>query len=103
MILLTWKLYHIIIFYWAGRVVLFLICLIAKVPKSHKDVPSGLNSHRQQLGKMAEMVHLPVHNIRLKWYKERPQLKVHDRVWIIDHREKRGFLPALKSQKESFW
>ena len=34
--------------------------------------------------------HLPVHNIRQKWYKERPQLQEYDLVWIVDDREKRG-------------
>ena len=35
--------------------------------------------------------YLPVYNIRQKWYKEYPQLKEHDLVWIVDDRRKRGF------------
>ena len=35
--------------------------------------------------------YLPVHNIRQKWFKERPQLRENDLVWIVDGRDKRGF------------
>ena len=46
--------------------------------------------------------YLPVHNDRQKWFRERPQLKENDLVWIIDHREK-GFLLPWKGQKVPFW
>ena len=46
--------------------------------------------------------YLPVHNFRQKWYKERPQSKENDLVWIIDHREKRGFYRLGRVKKGYF-
>ena len=46
--------------------------------------------------------YLPVYNIRQKWYEERSQRKGKDLVWIIDHREKRGFYVHWRVKKCHF-
>ena len=43
-----------------------------------------------------------MHIIRQKWYKERPQLKEHDLVWIVDDQEKRGFYRLGRVKKCHF-
>ena len=43
-----------------------------------------------------------MHNIRQKWYKERPQLREHDLLWIVDDREKRGFYRLGRVKKCHF-
>ena len=59
--------------------------------QNHRKMFPGAQTHMNNIWARWLKEYLPVHNIRQKWYKERPQLKRSDLVWIIDHREKRGF------------
>ena len=53
-------------------------------------------SHMDNIWSRSMKEYLSVHNILQNWYKERPHLKDHDLVWIVDDREKTGVLPPWK-------
>ena len=57
--------------------------------QNHRKMFRVAQAHMDNIWARWRKEYLPVHNIRQKWYKERPQLKENDLVWIIDHREKR--------------
>ena len=59
--------------------------------QNHRKMFRVAQAHMDKIWARWLKEYLPVHNIRRKWYMERPQLKKNDLVWIIDHREKRGF------------
>ena len=59
--------------------------------QNHRKIFQVAQAHMANIWTRWLREYLPVHNFRQKWYKERPQLKGNDLVWIIDHREKRGF------------
>ena len=59
--------------------------------QNHRKMFRVAQAHMDNIWARWLKEYLPIHNTRQKWYKERPQLKENDRVWVIDHREKRGF------------
>ena len=59
--------------------------------QNHREMFLVAQAHMDNIWARRFKEYLTVHNIRQKWYKERQQLEEKDMVWIIGHREKRGF------------
>ena len=70
--------------------------------QNHRKMFRVAQAHMDNIWARWLKEYLPVHNIRQKWYKERPQLNENDLVWIIHHREKQGFYRLGRVKKCHF-
>ena len=66
--------------------------------QNHRKMFRVAQAHMDKIWARWLKEYLPVHNIRQKWYKERPQLKENDLVWIIDHRKNEVFTALVESK-----
>ena len=97
-----WKHLRQTISFWTGRVSRFHFLPDAQKFSNHKKMFHVAEAHMDYSWSGRLKKYLPVHKIHQKWYKERPQLKEHNLVWIVNNREKRGSYRLGKVKKCQF-